>query len=200
MYISTVSAAGIELVSATIGKLAYDLSEKEIIAVTSPLSNASIKVRATGIPLKTYYRMDAALSAGTPLLWPVKDILLRRKLDAGKVGLLGWQKTTSDLVYIPLLAKPKINNTTNDGNIWLILRSSIDVVHVQWRYGVVKNGKTEKLNKWIPCLPGLFKSGSPISVKLPPMEGRVIYMEVAAKDSSSDQWVKKNFRIIVGKP
>ena len=197
IYISNVSSAGIELVSATIGKLSYDLSEKEIIEVTSPLYEQSIRIRAAGIPLKTYYRMDADLLADSSLLWPVDKILLPRNLDAAKVGLLGWYKNQNDLVYVPLLAKPKLNKIVNDGNIWLILRSSIDVAKVQWRFGAVKNGRTEKLSKWISCSPASFKSGNPIPVKLPAMTEQVIYVEVAAKDNLTDQWLKKNFRIIV---
>lgn len=199
-YTSTVSAPGLELVGLTIGKFIYDLKMDEILTITAPFTDEFLNLRATGIPMKTYYRMDASLSAGEELKWPLKDVIFPKKLSANNIGLVGWTGKGNDKLFVPVLATPKINNSVTDGKIWIVMRSSADVVQAQWRFATIQNGQTGPLGEWTRCIPAKYSSGNPIKIFLPSSIKGIVYIEIAAKDKRSDQWFKKNFRILVSQP
>jgi hypothetical protein len=199
-YTSQVSAPGLELVGLTIGKLIYDLKQDEIVTISSPLTNEIIKIRATGIPMKTYYRMDASLPEGAKLSWPLKDVIFPKRLSANTIGLVGWTGKDNDKFFVPVLATPKINHSVNDRKIWVLMRSSTDVVQAQWRFATIQNGQTGPLGAWTKCIPASYSGGNPIKISLPSSLKGKVYIEIAAKDKMSDQWFKKNFRLLVSKP
>jgi hypothetical protein len=200
VYTSQVSATGIDLVGLTIGKLVYDLKRDEVITISSPFTNGKINIRASGIPIKTYYRMDASLSDTATLVWPLKDVIFPKRISANNIGLIGWKGKGNDQLFVPLRATPKINNSHNDENIWIVFRSATDVTEAKWRYAKIKNGRPEPLSQWTMCNRRSYSGGAPINISLPASINGTIYFEFYARDKRSGEWIPKNLRIIVEKP
>src|SRR5262249_47462123 len=71
MYRSPVSGFGLEVVSFITGGLSFDLERDRqlsvLVPVTPSLLGEAVHVRAVGLPLRTYYRMDALVAPGERL-------------------------------------------------------------------------------------------------------------------------------------
>jgi len=134
-YISTVSSPAIEVVNITKGIFRFKKDRNEIIKLTCPeIDEKKVQLRAVGIPMKTYYRMDAEIDVGRILKWPVNDILIHTNMSSKKIGVYGWLKSKDGKIYyVPIQASSNTNTIANY-SIWIFWRSSVDVVNVKWRY------------------------------------------------------------------
>ena len=94
-YESAVSSGSLNIVGVTQGKFKFRRDPKEKLKVSSPTVKNVVNVRAVGIPLKTYYRMDAQISPNGNLEWPVGDVLYPQELTYKKIGVFGWTGSES---------------------------------------------------------------------------------------------------------
>src|ERR1044071_2664057 len=75
IYVSNVGSRSLAAMSFTLGAIHFDLKSAAPLEVTAPGQAEPVNVRATAIPLKTYYRMDSVLPAHSVFSWPVTDVL-----------------------------------------------------------------------------------------------------------------------------
>ncbi|UCH95181.1 MAG: hypothetical protein JSV88_33735 [Candidatus Aminicenantes bacterium] len=198
-YSSLVSVEVIDVVGVTKGDFYFETREDEILELSSPLVNdRRIYIRAVGIPLKVYYRMDAYLDAGQTMTWPMGDVAYLRELSSKDICVFGWTGDETDKIYIPVAAASKLAPVTNDGQIHLYLRTSVDVKNVKWRAAGTCISLQEAA--WEDAPKSSCRAGKPIQIILPANGADELCLEVAAQNQKTAQWLKKkNIRVIVGK-
>jgi len=199
-YHSKVAAGSIDVVGVVQGAFQFKLDPKEVLEVSSPIiRDEMIHVRAVGIPVKTYYRMDAELRPGQKLIWPVADVILPQKLSPNKIGVFGWTEKQDKTFYVPVRAISALYAGVSDETIHLFLRTSADVENVKWRVSdFVKDRCSPPSKKWYDTGRKHYRAGQPIHISLPSTRAEGLCVEVAAKDESSARWLKQNVHIIVG--
>lgn len=81
------------------------LPESSFVVVTGAGPDREINVRAVALPLGTYYRMDAVVSPGKPLRWPLSEVVAAsRSLKSSDLGLYGWFGDPGRPTYVPVRA------------------------------------------------------------------------------------------------
>ncbi len=198
-YRSKVSTPPIALVAAIQGQWRFKPDKEEVLIIDSPLvTDQAVQVRAVGIPLRTYYRMDGQIGPGQKLRWPLADVIWRQRLSSGKIGLYGWIGREADKTYVPLRVVPSRHSLAKDKAIRLIFRASLDVESVKWRLSGIKAGFTSRPGPWQDASRYGYRRGRPIPVLLPPGKQGVLVVDVAAKESRQGRWVKCRVRVRVG--
>lgn len=201
LYQSEVSAAVLDIVGVTDGAFRFALDAREIIELSAPLSqNQPVAIRAVGVPLKTYYRLDAALAPGETLIWPVKEVLLPQALASHKISVFGWIGAEQQKTYIPVRAAAALQPGADDDQIRLSLRASVEVSHVRWRAGDMVNGASSGLSAWQAAPKITYRPGEPIVILLPASASGELYVEIAAQNQHGE-WLKPTTtaRILVGR-
>ena len=197
-YRSKVSGEAIEVVGVIIDKLQFKLKKDEILEITSPVvKNGLVHVRAVGIPIKTYYRMDTQIGAGEKFIWPIKDVIYPQKLTAAKIGLFGWVGQETKKTFVPIRVVAKLEAGAGNEAIWMLFRTSVDVETVKWRCADMTNGVPSQLGKWLDTPNQYYRPGQPITVLLPTSKTGELFVEVAARELSSGQWLKRSAHVIV---
>lgn len=193
-----VSSGAINVVGVIMGKLQFKLQEDEVLEITSPVvRDRPVHVRAVGIPIKTYYRMDATIDVGEKLIWPMKDVIYRRKLSARKIGLFGWIGEENKKTFVPVRAEAKLESMAKDETLWMYLRTSVNVESVKWRWCDIINGVPTQLGRWQDTPELYYRAGKPIAVPLPASKTGDLLFEAAAKETTRGQWLKGRARVIV---
>ena len=175
----------------TLGRLRFDPAKTKILKISSPLvTNQKLRIQAVGIPLKTYYRMDAELAAGQSFTWPVGQVLGRKRLTGDKLGLVGMLQDRKD-TFVPLAL-----DNVQSKDIFLTMRAAVDVDSVQWRHSKFNTGICGKLLPWneLASING-FSSGQGIEIQLPENNFQPLCFEVAALPKNSGTWMKRFFYI-----
>ncbi|GAK57725.1 hypothetical protein U27_04692 [Candidatus Vecturithrix granuli] len=201
LYQSEVSAAVLDIVGVTDGAFQFALDSKEIIELSAPLSRKQpIAIRAVGIPLKTYYRLDAALQPGETLIWPVNEVLLPQALASSKIGVFGWIGNEQQKTYIPVRTAATSQPGASDGKVRLYVRSSGEVNNVCWRAGDMVNDVISGLCAWQPTPKATYRPGEPIVILLPASASGELYVEITAQNQHGE-WIKPTTtaRILVGR-
>lgn len=200
-YTSKVSAGRMDIVGLVKGEFRFKYDKKEIVEVSSPIiTNEPIFVRAVGIPIKTYYRMDAQIAPGKKLTWPIGDVIYYGKLSYKKIGVFGWIKKDNNLTYVPVSAKAKMKSVPQKTDIVLYLRASVDSEKIIWRFSDVVDGDCSKLSEWKKSTHRpYYRLGQPIPILLPKSRTGELCVEVSAKERESNRELHKIARIIVGK-
>lgn len=201
LYQAEVSAAVLDIVGVLDGALEFALDPKELIELSAPLSRSQpIAVRAVGVPLKTYYRLDAALQPGETLTWPVNEVLLPQGLASSKIGVFGWIGDEQQKTYVPVRAAAALQPGASDGKIRLYLRASVEVQHVRWRAGRIVNGASSALSDWQAAPKARYRPGEPLVILLPDSASGELYVEIAAQNQHGE-WLKSTTtaRILVGR-
>jgi hypothetical protein len=146
-----------------------------------------------------YYRLDAQLTARQPsLAWPVADVLLPMKLASDNVGVFGWIGTEDNKIYVPVLATPQRASVAQDGTIRLVVRASDNVSNVQWRTGVMQQGKTAGLSDWNKMPKSSYWAGEAMVITLPASATGELYVEVSAQLQGTDEWLSTlSMRVLV---
>ncbi len=201
-YRSNVSSRSLEIVGLTIGKFRFKLDKREVIEVSSPVvKNRPVFVRAVGIPIKSYYRMDAKIDPGEFLNWPIRDVIEPQKLSFRKIGVYGWFEDKEERIYAPVRTSAKFVKEDLDNIIRMYLRASVDVESVKWRWVDGLNDLPSTLIKWNNAPRSSYRIGKPILIQLPRGKTGNLFVETAARESESGEWLKQTFRMItVGGP
>lgn len=196
-YEASVAASSLDVVGLIHGILDYKLENDSSLLITTPrLKNRNIHIQAVGIPLKTYYRLDAWKSADKIFQWPL-DIIKKMGLPLTHIGLFGQLVEEPD-IYVPLvLSKPGINEPTKP--IILTLRASVDVGPLHWRNGRLLGQQCHDLSQvdWNILEPSWgerFASGEAITLELSPRKGGIC-IETATHEAGSARWLKRLIKI-----
>jgi hypothetical protein len=194
-YRTDVSSPTIELVGLLKGKFRYNKDEAEVLQVFSTLNDRTIYVRAQGIPLGTYYQMDARIAASETLRWPIGDVIVPMNLHYRRVSIFGWTGTEKEKTYIPVRVEPEINTITNDDKIRLFIRTGADVSQVNWRVSPVVNGLCSEYGE-IQIIEEEFSAGEPILIDLTRLTGEMC-VEIKVREMDSGDFEPDNLRILI---
>jgi hypothetical protein len=136
VYISTVSAKPIELVSLTRGRLSYDAIKPTVLLITldAPPPDGVAHVLAVGVPEGLYYQMDADVEGNHAVRWPVNDVLARLKIEPNKVGVLAYRKNpSSETIYLPVDVVPGDVKPAHGEPIVALVRA-INLTDLRYRF------------------------------------------------------------------
>ena len=199
LYVSTVSAPNLELVSLVKGGFKFNLEPDQFLKITVPNDVKAhvqwpIKVRAVSLPLGTYYRMDARFTSDHPLIWPIDQVLLPTQLRSDQLGVYGWTGSEQDKTFIPLEVTTNGTMIESKG-VTLFLRSSHEVEKIVWRLFIEGQPSSVK-PKWNEALEGMVSAGQVIPIKLPLGPLVRVRVELAAKQQYSDQWATLRLHIL----
>ena len=143
-----VGAPALELVGFTQGIFKFHANEKEEIRVTVPMTfSEDINIRAVGIPVDLYYRMDASINENEQLAWPVKDVLIRdsRTSISRNIGILGYAYQKDRRIFFPVKTESRLAEPDSNQSKFLYFRSSNRLEKVLWKmshetkYRIVQN-------------------------------------------------------------
>jgi hypothetical protein len=201
LYESPIDAS-FRIVSLLSGTLNFDIEKHSELIVVAPdiseLTAESVHIRAVGLPLKTYYRMDAEIMSGNKLRWPIREILYPAKLTAKRIGVFGWTGSESNKYFVPLIVVPTNEDidAAKSLPIELKLRTEEDIESVIWRT-FEENNKNINLPQWKIAAENL-DAGEIISLKLNKVKSKILYVHISAKPYNTDEFkIKLKFRIIV---
>ena len=114
-YIAKVSGnPSLEVVGFVKGTFSYELNPIEQIEVI-PETPDEINIRAVGIPMTLYYRLDGIANQGKSLVWKVGDVLYRESVPSHNIGIYGWVQEGLREVYFPVQTRAAISQYQNDG-------------------------------------------------------------------------------------
>ncbi len=197
-YESQVSVAGsLNLVGLLLGKRNFDFKKDSVLHISSPrVRNQEVHVQAVGIPMKTYYRLDAWLQPGESLEWPL-DIIRKKHLPLEHIGLFGQLVAEPD-VYVPLALRND-GTGTSPAALTLTLRAMVNVGAVQWRQGPLHRQQCGDMSnsKWKSISPAwgdYFYSGEAIEVKLP-QQDKDFCIEFATQQKGFGTWLKRLVKV-----
>jgi hypothetical protein len=199
LYVSPISAPGLELVSLLRGKIRYDLQPQARLIVQAPSSpsvgSGRIQIRAVALPLKTYYRMDATLADSRQMVWPVGEVLFPLRLHQASIGAFGWVDNAGGRLFLPL-------RVTSEGSaagqepiepIEIGIRATTALDRLLWR--VADESPSARPGVWDPVR-GDFSAGKIITISLPEGPAGVLLVEVAGQLYGSQEWVRLPLRLL----
>jgi hypothetical protein len=196
-YQSPVAAESLTLVGLLYGRLRGNTDNNQQLYVTVPQTiKQEVHIQATGIPLRTYYRLDAWVQPGQRFTWPL-DIISKMQLRLDNIGLFGIPVTDSEY-YTPLIigdSSPPLPPLT------LILRSSADAGVIHWRVSLMdKKGQCGQPDsgwkKKEPDWGDRFVSGKGIILDLPGQQENFC-IEFATQTAGSADWLKLHLKILL---
>ena len=163
------------------------------------MTDDTINVRAVGIPLKTYYRMDAQIIPNDRLEWPVGDVLYPQELKYKTIGVFGWTGTEREKTYIPIkVASTLLSEDEEEKTVYVYLRASIDVMNVRWRFAdLLEDGTCAKAGSWIRPTKNEYYSGQRIVCKVPADKRRPVCITVRADAQEGDESLSNEAKIIL---
>ncbi|SRR6266851_5938807 len=192
LYVSPISAPGLELVSLLRGKIRYDLHPQARLIVQAPSSPSSgsrgIHIRAMALPLKTYYRMDATLDDTRQIEWPVGEVLFPLGLHQASIGAFGWVETDRSSLFLPLRVTPKGSSSSSGREpIEIGVRTTTTLDRLLWR--VAEESPSAQPGRWEP-VKGDFSAGKTITISLPEGPAGVLIVEVVGQLHGSQEWMR----------
>jgi len=196
-YSAKVSTGSIDMVGLVQGDFRFSLDPDERVTITSPLvTDREVRIRAQGIPIKTYYRMDALIAPEGEFTWPIGDVVFSAKLRYQNIGVYGWIGSENERLYVPVrTVAAKMKPAADGRKITLYLRSTVNVRKVQWRSAPVSGGKCGVYDEWNILKRGSYRAAQPIRIVLPSFGERERCIETAARDQNSARWVKCMVRV-----
>lgn len=196
-------SVALEIVGFTHGHLRFEYPEDTDIYLSCPrASDLRVHVRAVGIPLRTYYRMDAVLEAGSFLVWPLDDVVHPGGLSADDIGVLAWRTDPLELrnerVYLPVRAAldPESDGLTSPVILWV--RPTDDVELLQWRWADEVEGTCLEMGKWQDLDPATCTAGRAVGIEIATgTEGRIC-VQVTARTCETGRWLRCRAVLEVG--
>lgn len=175
-YIAQVSSNPLEVVGFIKGTFSYELTPSEQIEVIPETPN-EINIRAVGIPMTLYYRLDGTASQGNSLVWRVGDVLYRESVPSHNIGIYGWVKEGLREVYFPVQTRATISQPQHDDTYRIYLRSSTLLSDLRWRVHCSSNNKS---SPYIRYSNGNIMAGEPIIIEIPQTMSGDCTLEIAS--------------------
>jgi hypothetical protein len=194
-YVRPIAGGALEVVSLTVGRLRFDPAKTDALLIGLPDlvqgAPSEVYVRATALPLRTYYRMDATLAPGTPLHWPTNAVLRPQKLDGSRLGILGWVGEGKQRLFVPLIVRDEREPATA-GEAQLVLLAASPLDHVMWRE---RSSGSDAPGGWRELAAKGLEPGERVTLTLPPGNGPELSVEIMAQPRNSDDWEPHQLRI-----
>jgi hypothetical protein len=185
------SVIGIELVGFYRNNFVFRDTITEIIKLKTNYYSSCINVRAVGIRINSFYRMDTEILPNEVLNWNTSTVLYRARLKYTDIGVFGWIGNEKDKTYIPLNINTSINNANNQ-ILQLVFRTKCRAREFKWRY---KKTTDASFNSFSSL--GSVQKGVPILVNLPTMcEGNYI-IEVFARTDELNGPDVRQYKLII---
>ena len=109
------------------------LPESSFVEVTGAGPDREINVRAVALPLGTYYRMDAVISPGKPLRWPLSEVVTASgSLKSTDLGLYGWFGDAGRPTYVPVRATAPGATPTGTPVVRLGVRANVGLALITY--------------------------------------------------------------------
>lgn len=135
IYVSPVSGGGLQLVSLTFGRIAYEPERDAQLYILAPrTASAGLKLQGMGIPIGLYYRLDAALAEGREFQLPLAPVIKPNRIVATDLGLLAFRDSGGGRrVFVPVqVATDPAKYPPAQVSI-AIIRPDSDIQNVRWR-------------------------------------------------------------------
>lgn len=203
LYTKKVSSQ-IELLSLTIGKVQYDLTEDEKIIIQAP---AAIKDKTVGVTgksflLNKYYRFDLLVNGKKKKEVPVKEIIGKKFIYSDNLGIYGYLgESNSPVTYVPVRVSSA--HFAGSEELSLVLLSNAPQEKVQWKYAATTaNGDCLAYvdGSSIPGGPS-FAANKPIVIPLSfpksIKSGTILCLSIDFQSARSKQWENKSFKMIM---
>jgi len=143
-YIAQVSGS-LEVVGFIKGTFSYELNPSEEIQVIAETPD-EINVRAVGIPMTLYYRLDGRASKGKSLVWKVGDVLFTARVPSYNIGVYGWVQKGPIEVYLPVQTRATISQPQKKDDTYRIYLRSPTLVFHQGNFSILKLFQSQHLN------------------------------------------------------
>ena len=159
----------------------------DVLRIRSMVAEQPVGVRGQGIPIKLYYRFDAELPPGGTMNWPIR-LIHDEGLEADEIGVFARFPDRDDW-YVPV---DIVGRNPPPESPRLLLRASVEISEVDWRYAPVIDDRCGKMTGWEQLdEPAGFSAGEAIPIQLPDKsQGRKLCLEVAARGLDSGSWLK----------
>ena len=201
MYDSLVSGLSLDVVSFTRGPLQFSLTPQTVLSVDGSTQQPPLNVRAVAIPIKTYYRMDATLSPGSPFEWPARDVLAPQDLTADRIGVYGWTAGAGGKTYVPVRVTAAGSPAAGSSTPQLVVRPSFHAAKVKWRSAAAGTEPCGVVvGTWRDAISAPVPAGWPVKIALAEVPPGFSCLEVAAKPRDSEEWTRLTVRIEVPRP
>jgi hypothetical protein len=199
LYVANVGSHSLAAMSFSLGRIHYELKPSVRLEVSAPGQTQPVSIRAVAIPPKTYYRMDAVLPAGESMVWPVRDVLLREKLDDSMIGIFAWKGPESAKTLIPVRVVTQ-GTTMKAGAPFLTIEASFDAQQVKWRWAPARNDGCLKFGPWQNAIQHPVTASWPIAINLAELPAGVHCLETAAQSGGSATWETLKLRLEIPSP
>ena len=134
LYEALVSSSTFQIMSVTVGRIAFSFASREPVRISSALQPARkrLNVRAVGLYPGTYYRMDTVMKPDSDIMWPVHEVLEPLQLSSDRIGIYGWYDTDEHRVFVPVRALQPGDTLTSD-RVTLLIRPAVELEVLRWR-------------------------------------------------------------------
>ena len=196
LYVAEISRPGIELVSFTLGSLAFDWSSKTVLLVDSSSHTSPVRVRAVAIPPRSYYRMDAILPGGARLRWPLADVLFPEGLTARRIGVFGWTERNQIKTFVPVRLST-VGEKTADQRLppLLIVQPDFDAARVKWRWSRLARQGCSRFGPWADAVSAPVRALWPVKIDLSSVSPGLNCLEVVAQAEDTTEWPRLAVRV-----
>lgn len=135
LYVSPVSGGGVQLVSLTFGRIAYEADRDTTLVVRAPSSAATgLKLQGIGIPIGLYYRLDASLGEGREFRLPLTSVIRPNRIPATDLGLLAYRESGGGRrVFVPVHVGVDAAKLPPSTVSMAIVRPDSDIQNLRWR-------------------------------------------------------------------
>jgi hypothetical protein len=196
VYQQAAMPSSLELVGLLWHPLIFELGKDKALQVSAPKLKKNVLIRAEGIPLRSYYRMDAVLAPESVFHWPL-DVLAQIKIAAANIGVFGRLQENPE-IYVPLRVVP-VSVAESEIAPVLLLRANENLSIVNWRHAEAEQGQCGKMRAWMTLdAPRGFRSGQVIPVPLPEVTSPQLCIEVVAQPRFGKDWLQQLWRIQIG--
>lgn len=191
LYVSPVSGGGLQLLSLTFGRIAFDSDRDPLLFVRAPAgADAGLRLEGTGLPIGLYYRLEAQLAPGGVFRLPLATVIKPARIAAGDLGLLALRDAGGGRrLFVPVHVGTDSTLPVETRDVTAVLRPASDVLDVRWRLtptGAALGGYRE-----LRGAQGPVPAGQRLEITLPawPADGTAVlelrYVDLNGRERSS---------------
>ena len=143
--------------------------------------------------------MDAVISPGGTLLWPLDDVIIPQQIQPHELGVLAWRASggSEQRIYVPVLAQGPGCESTLEAQIYVYVRSMVDLEDIQWRLLEQREGVLTEVVGWTFADNPTCVAGRSIRIALPPVDCPQVCIEVAARNRTTQDWLKQTATLMI---